>query len=176
MNIFVILLRGVMPTGKNKVPMAELRAALTKVGLKGVQTYIQSGNVIALSDLSQLELEQLVRQVIQKNFGGDIAVFARTAAHFLDILKKNPFTDADTKRLYFTLLADKPVDTLLKTFIITDFSSEKIQVVDTTIYTLYATKYSDSKFNNTYFERKLRVAATTRNFNTMTKLAALSAG
>jgi uncharacterized protein YdeI (YjbR/CyaY-like superfamily) len=34
----------------------------------------------------------------------------------------------------------------------------------------FATRYSDSKFNNNFFERKLKVAATTRNFNTMTKL------
>lgn len=31
----------------------------------------------------------------------------------------------------------------------------------------------DSRFNNNYFERKLKVTATTRNFNTMTKLVKL---
>lgn len=95
--------------------------------------------------------------------GGDIAVLARTAEQFSDILAKNPFGGSDTKRLYFTLLAGKPGSVLLKTFLSTDFAPEQIRIVDTTIYTLYATKYSDSKFNNTTFERKLKVAATTRN-------------
>ncbi|PIQ33057.1 MAG: hypothetical protein CO186_04135 [Zetaproteobacteria bacterium CG_4_9_14_3_um_filter_49_83] len=39
MNRFVILLRGVMPTGKNRVPMALLRTALTEAGLADVQSY-----------------------------------------------------------------------------------------------------------------------------------------
>ncbi len=49
-----------------------------------------------------------------------------------------------------------------------------MRIVGDAIYTLCATKYSDSKFNNGFFERKLHVAATTRNFNTMTKLVELS--
>jgi hypothetical protein len=40
----------IAPCGKNKVLMAPLRAALVKAGLKDVQTYIQSGNLIAASN------------------------------------------------------------------------------------------------------------------------------
>lgn len=43
---FIVLLRGVMPKGKNKVLMAELRKVLTDYGYQDVKTYIQSGNVI----------------------------------------------------------------------------------------------------------------------------------
>lgn len=49
-------------------------------------------------------------------------------------------------------------------------------MVDDTIYTRYATKHSDSRFTNNFFERRLKVAATTRNFNTMSRLVDLSAG
>lgn len=174
MKIFVILLRGIMPTGKNKVPMAALRAALGKAELTNVRTYIQSGNLIAASELSQAKLEQLVHDVIEKNFGGDITVVARTAAQFKNVMKKNPFSHADKSKLYFSLLASRPESNLIKEFLSLDFSPDTVQVVDDVIYTLYATKYSDSKFNNNFFERKLNVAATTRNFNTMTKLIELS--
>ncbi len=74
MKSFIILLRGLTPTGKNKVLMAPLRAALTKAGLRDVQTYIQSGNGIVSTDLTQPALEQLVHEVISKEFGGDVAV------------------------------------------------------------------------------------------------------
>jgi uncharacterized protein (DUF1697 family) len=47
MKHWAIFLRGVAPSGKNRVPMAELRAALGDSGLLDVRTYIQSGNVIA---------------------------------------------------------------------------------------------------------------------------------
>lgn len=43
MKTHIILLRGVMPRGKNKLRMAPLRAALQEVGLCNVGTCIQSG-------------------------------------------------------------------------------------------------------------------------------------
>lgn len=175
MSTFVILLRGVTPTGKNKVPMAPLRAALTKAGLNDVRTYIQSGNVIAISKLTQVALESLVHDVIRKSFDGDIAVIARTAEQLAGILKRNPFADADGARLYFSLFATEPDKKLLKGLLSTDFSPDQVRFVRNTIYTLYATKHSDSKFNNNFFERKLNVAATTRNLNTMVNLVALAA-
>ena len=46
MSAFVVLMRGINVGGKNKIPMAELKARLEELGLEGVATYIQSGNVI----------------------------------------------------------------------------------------------------------------------------------
>ena len=174
MNTFVILLRGVTPTGKNKVPMAQLRTALTKAGLKDVRTYIQSGNVLASSELTQAALEKLVHEIINQSFGGDIAVVARTAKQFAGILKRNPFADADGARLYFTLFAAETDKKVLSEFLSTDFAPDQVRFVKNTMYTLYATEHSDSKFNNNFFERKLKVTATTRNLNTMVKLVALA--
>ena len=175
MNTFVILLRGITPTGKNKVPMAPLRIALTEAGLKDVQTYIQSGNVIAASKLIPAALEKLVHKIIRRSFGGDIAVVARTAGQFARILKRNPFAEAEGARLYFTLFATAPDKKLLKEFLSTDFSPDQVRFVKNTMYTLYATKHSDSKFNNNFFERRLKAIATTRNHNTMVNLVALAA-
>lgn len=174
MNTYIILLRGVTPSGKNKVLMAPLRAALTKAGLKEVQTYIQSGNIIARSSLSSPEIEGLVHEVIRGNFGGDITVLARTPDQLSAILEANPFKDAISPQPYFSVLATEPDGELLRELLSTDFSPDQINYHCNTIYTLYATKHSDSKFNNNYFERKLKVAATSRNINTMTKLVALA--
>ncbi len=171
---YIILLRGVTPSGKNKVPMAPLRIALTKAGLKDVQTYIQSGNVIATTELSPVALERRVHEVIRKSFGGDIAVVARTAEQFASILDRSPFADADGTKLYFSLLATEPDKNLLNELLSIDFSPDQVRVVKNTIYTLYATKHSDSKFNNNFFERKLKVAATTRNLNTLVSLVDLA--
>ena len=86
-----------MPTGKNKVPMALLREALSEVGLENVQTYIQSGNVIASSDLTQAGVEEIVHSTINKKFGGDISVLARTPQQFLSVLESMPFKEVDKK-------------------------------------------------------------------------------
>jgi uncharacterized protein (DUF1697 family) len=174
MKTYIILLRGLTPTGKNKVLMAPLRSVLSEAGLQDVRTYIQSGNIIAASDLTKLEIESRVHEVIRENFGGDIAVLARTPEQFGDILNRNPFGDVGGTKLYFSLLATKPDKKLLHVFQAIDFWPDQVRYINNTIYTLYATKHSDSKFNNNFFERKLKVTATTRNLNTMTKLVDLA--
>ena len=125
MNTFIILLRGVTPIGKDKVLMAPLRAALTEAGLQGVRTYIQSGNIIATSDLNPPDIENLVHKVISHRFGGDIAVLARTARQFSSILKCNPFVNMDYKKLYFSLLDATPNKKLLQHFLSIDFSPDQ---------------------------------------------------
>jgi len=174
MKTYVLLLRGVTPTGKNRVPMAELRVALTEAGLVNVRTYIQSGNVIARSNLDHVRLGHLVHDIIAKSSGADITVITRTPGQFQSILERSPFPVADSARIYFSLLAALPSPEPLQGMLETDFAPDQIRIVADTIYTLYATILSDSRFNNNYFERKLKVAATTRNFNTMTRLAELS--
>ena len=174
MNNYAIFLRGVTPTGKNRVPMADLRVALSGAGLQDVQTYIQSGNVIAKSDLDRASLESLVHEVIVREIGADIAVIARTHTQLELVLEGNPFPLSAVSRTYFSLLKVTPAANLVEALYGLDFSPDTVRVVNYAIYTLYATKYSDSKFNNNFFERKLKVAATTRNFNTLSRCVALS--
>jgi uncharacterized protein (DUF1697 family) len=143
METYIILLRGVMPTGKNKVLMAPLRAALEASGLEEVRTYIQSGNVVARSNLRQSQLETLVHEVIEERFGGDIAVLARTASSFQDILKRNPFANVDTTKLYFTLLATEPEEQRVKAFLLGGYSPDQVTVIGDVVYVLCATQYRD---------------------------------
>lgn len=175
MKNYAILLRGITPTGKNRVPMAELRAALSDAGLLDVQTYIQSGNVIAKSSLDQSSVQSLVHEVIARKIGADIAVIARTHGQLKSVMEGNPFPLNAASRTYFSLLAVPPAAHLTEELSRLDFSPDSVRVGDDAIYTLYATKHSDSKFNNNFFERKLKVAATTRNFNTISRLVELSA-
>lgn len=175
MKNYAIFLRGVTPTGKNRVPMAELRAALSNSGLSDVHTYIQSGNVVAKSALDQMSVQALVHDVIAREIGADIAVIARTHDQLKRVMEGNPFPLSAASRTYFSLLAVLPTVHLVGELSQLDFSPDSVRIVNDAIYTLYATKHSDSKFNNNFFERKLKVAATTRNFNTMSRCVELSA-
>lgn len=175
MKTHVILLRGVTPTGKNRVPMAALRVALAQAGLVDVRTYIQSGNVIARSSMDGSGVAGLVHEVIQQSIGADITVITRTPSQIQRILQRSPFPRTDSARLYFSMLASRPAPDLLEGLQAINFAPDQVKVLDDAIYTRYATQLSDSRFTNNFFERKLKVAATTRNFNTMTRLAELSA-
>ena len=175
MNNYTIFLRGVTPAGKNRVPMAELRIALSNAGLLDLQTFIQSGNVIAKSALDRASVQSLVHEVIAREIGADLAVIARTHGQLKRILESNPFPSSMASRTYFSLLAALPAAHHAEELSQLDFSPDSGKLVNDVIYTSYATKHSDSKFNNNFFERKLKVAATTRNFNTMSRCVQLSA-
>ena len=175
MKTYAIFLRGVTPTGKNRVPMADLRAVLAKAGLLDVRTYIQSGNVVARSNLDQGAIQALVHECIARQIGADLAVMARTHPQIQKILADNPFPPDAAAHTYFTLFASLPAAPLVADLRQLDFSPDEVRVVGDTLYTLYATKHSDSKFTNNFFERKLKIAGTTRNFNTLSHLLELTA-
>ncbi|KDE71144.1 hypothetical protein FUSO6_02035 [Fusobacterium necrophorum DAB] len=55
----IALLRGVTPTGKNRIPkMSYLAQILQEAGFQNVKTYIQSGNIILDTELSEKETEE----------------------------------------------------------------------------------------------------------------------
>ena len=67
-NVYVILMRGINVGGKNKIPMAELKLRLEELGLEGVTPYIQSGNVVARSDLDAASLSARIEDMLPRKF------------------------------------------------------------------------------------------------------------
>ncbi|ARP54768.1 hypothetical protein ALFP_2881 [Alcaligenes faecalis] len=53
---------------------------------------------------------------------------------------------------------------------------DQVRGIDDIAYIVCASRYRDLKANNNFIEKKLKVVATTRNFNTVSKLIALSMG
>ena len=79
----IALLRGVTPTGKNRIPkMSFLVEILEKVGLKKVKTYIQSGNVILERELSKGETVKLIHDTIAKEIGADLSVIIKKKINY----------------------------------------------------------------------------------------------
>ena len=69
MTTYIAMLRGINVGGKNKIPMAELKARLEDLGFKGVTTYIQSGNVILRSDLDAKTLRAKIEDMLASSNG-----------------------------------------------------------------------------------------------------------
>jgi uncharacterized protein (DUF1697 family) len=65
---YLALLRGVNVGGKNKVPMAELKACFEELGCENVRTYIASGNVMFESNKSSAELTEEIQEALPKRF------------------------------------------------------------------------------------------------------------
>lgn len=170
-----VLIRGVTPTGENKVPMAQLRELLeVSPDFSSVQTYIQSGNVILETDLSLQETEQLIHKIILDNFGGYLVIIARNHEQLQRSFKNYPIKNIPTERQYYTFLKEAPTKDGIKKLAERDFGNDKYQIIGDMVYVAFATKASDSRLTNNVIEQKLGVSATTRNYNTMKKLVELT--
>jgi uncharacterized protein (DUF1697 family) len=175
MKTYIVLLRGVMPTGKNKVPMAQLREVLGNAGFENVRTYIQSGNAFVDSGLSPEEIERRVHDLIKKYIGPDLVVVVRTGRQLQKVLNENPFKQGyDVSRIFFALFAGLPPLQEVKELLRQNFSPEELVITKNAAYMYIPGTYGRGILSNNFLEKKLGISATMRNFNTMSKLIEMS--
>ncbi len=164
---FILLLRGVNVSGKNKLPMQELRDLLIKIGYLHVQTYIQSGSIILETTKSKSEVSQNIQKAIQDAFGYDIAVLVKKIPELERVISKYPFSIENPKIVAFVFLNQKPKETCIE---IKGLNEDQFRVHDDIVYIYCPTGFARTKLSNNLFEKKLKVIATTRNFRTTIKL------
>lgn len=86
---YAALLRGVNVGGKNKLAMAELRAALSAHGFKDAKTLLNSGNVL-LSSGSPEEAERSLRTLLSEEFSLEIPVLVLPQTELRALLSHAP--------------------------------------------------------------------------------------
>lgn len=172
---YIALIRGINVGGHKKVPMAELRELLTKSDLENVKTYIQSGNVIFQSKIqSKAELERLIKDDILNHFGFDVSVLVKTRQELKTIFDDCPFSKEKKINSYFALLSEIPEKSLVEEASQKVYENEEYTILKNCIYFYSEKGYGNAKFSLNFFERKLKVNATARNYKTMVKLLSLS--
>lgn len=178
MKIYIALLRGINVAGKKKILMAELRELLTLDGYKDVLTYIQSGNIIfRYSEVPNVEIESKISKLIEEHYGFKVPVLVLSKAQLLKIVEETPYNELyqeEKERIYYTLLKNAPSNSLIDDLMKQDYESEKFSITNDCVYFTCLKGYGKAKCNNTFFEKKLKVSATTRNRKTMDKLIALA--
>jgi uncharacterized protein (DUF1697 family) len=93
MTRYLVLLRGINVGGKNKVPMAPLRAMLEELGYSDVSTYIASGNVILSSERPAAEIKRGIERALPKAFSLHselVAVLVLSAAQLRAVVDRKP--------------------------------------------------------------------------------------
>ena len=164
-----------MPTGKNKVPMEQLREVLGKNGFENVRTYIASGNALVETDLSVRDIETKVHDLIKEHIGPDLTIIVRTGAQLQKVLDENPFKESrDISRVFFVSFARKPASPNIEKLQEEDFGDCQLKFGEDAAYMYIPGDASRSKLSNNFLEKKLDVSATMRNFNTMSRLIKMS--
>lgn len=174
MNSYISLLRGINVSGKNKIKMADLRAMYEKLDFQSVESYIQSGNVkfdYQKTDTKILAIR--IKEEIRKEFGYDINVLVLNREQVYRIADNNPFLkgrNEDIKFLHVTMLENMPDDKLLESISGFQSKDDEFIIKDDIVYIFTPGGYGRTKLSNNFFERKLKISATTRNWKTILKL------
>ncbi|MEY9485392.1 uncharacterized protein (DUF1697 family) [Streptomyces calvus] len=177
---YAALLRGINVGGSRKVPMAELRTLLEGLGLEDVRTHLQSGQAVFTARHGDEEsLAAETAAAVERHFGFGVDVIVRDHAYLKAIVDDCPFPAADLepKQLHVTYFS-APVEP--ERFAGIDpaaYLPEEFRLGDRALY-LYA---PDGLGRSTLADLLARprltqgVVATSRNWNTVTKLAELTA-
>ena len=106
MKRYIALLRGINISGKNKVPMAELRKCFETLDFMEVKTCLNSGNVIfSCKDTDAAELVNRIERMIQHLFSLNIPVFVIPQEELADILRHAPdWWGTENQEIYDNLI------------------------------------------------------------------------
>ena len=173
MKTYIALLRGINVGGHKKLKMADLKLMMEELGFQNVVTYIESGNVV-FSAKEKKGLSDKISKEIEKRFGWEVPVLVKTTDEVAKILKDCPFEETKKTEAYFMLLASPPKKELMEAVREISYPNEEFVLTPDCVYIYFGNGYGNEKLNNNFFEKKLQVPATTRNYRTLTKLVELA--
>ena len=172
----IVFLRGINVGGHRRIPMADLRALLERLGYEGVRTHLQSGNVVLESKASPKALGSAIERGIEDGLGLQVEVFVRTRDELAEVIARDPLGKVATNpsRYLVSFLSGKPAAARVREAAAVDVAPEQFVVIGREIYAWHPNGVQASKLAKVLSERRLGVTATARNWNTVTKLLALA--
>jgi uncharacterized protein (DUF1697 family) len=103
-----------------------------------------------------------------------VPVLVKKASELNEILSKCPFSGEKMEKSYFILLQEKPTNADIQLTSTLSHAAEEFHVENYCVYIYYSKGAGDAKMGTNFFEKKLKVSATARNYRTMVKLLALA--
>jgi uncharacterized protein (DUF1697 family) len=174
MQTYISILRGINVSGHKMIKMDALRKMYSDLNFKNVQSYIQSGNVVFQDKkIKHKDLESKIAKEILREFGFEVPVMVKELEEFVTVLNNNPFLinrNEDNTKLHVTFLSQEPQQLEVDKIKDGQYASDEFIVFGKAVYLFCPNGYGNTKLNNTFFEKKLHVVATTRNWKTINEL------
>jgi uncharacterized protein (DUF1697 family) len=178
MTTYIALLRGINVSGQNSIRMAELKNSFSVLGFSDVQTYLQSGNVLFNTVKSdEGKLAEVIQARITRDYGYEIPVLVLSAAELDLIASSNPLWQqggGDEKLFHATFLYQPVSPGSFQMLKLPAAEGERAVLAGKAIILHCPHGYGKTRLNNSYFERVLKVHATTRNWRTVLALQQMS--
>jgi uncharacterized protein (DUF1697 family) len=175
MTTFVAMLRSVNVAGRNRLPMADLRALMSSLGFEGAATYLQSGNVVFSGTGTPEAVGRAIEEKITAELGLEVPVVMRSRRQLQKTIESTTFSrpDVDPKTRHVTFLAQLPEPQAVEGLVAMDgqFGTDRFEVAGCDVFLHCPGGYGETKLSNVFLERRLGVVATTRNWRTVLALA-----
>ena len=178
-STYLVLLRGINVGGKNKLAMNDLREIMTDIGCENVSTYIQSGNAVFKAEPnSGEEIAAAIETSILERFGLKIPVISRTLDELQRVITENPFLSkaSDESMLHVMFLKNEPTPERVNALDPGRSPGDSYLVEGREIFLLLPNGVANSKLTNAYFDSKLAVISTSRNWRTVKTLREMMEG
>ena len=179
MKRYIALLRGINISGKNKIPMADLRSAMEEQGFSTVKTHLNSGNVIfSHNENNELLLTDQIHVMIQEKFHLDIPVFVIQQEKLKHLLDQSPnWWGTEDKGIYDNLIFmiyPATVETIMERIGEPTVGLEQVLPVDNVIFW----SFDRQKYQKTNWWKKTASVGigemiTIRTANTLHKIATM---
>ena len=176
MPTYVAMLRGINVGGHHRVTMDRLRESFASLGLKNLQTYIQSGNLVfQAARASPSTLRQKMEEKFAADFGFPSLVILRTQEELAQAIAANPFlkpsgSEIDHGKMHVIFLSAPPAADVLKQLQGFTKAPDQSFCAGQEIYVHVPNGFARSSLANNPIERKFLAQSTTRNWRTVNTL------
>lgn len=158
--------------GHNKIKMTALSEMFNETGFEDVVTYIQSGNIIFKDPgkLSDEDLSNAIEKSISETFNLNISAVIRRTEEIEDLVSRNPYLSEknfNPSRMGVVFLKKSPDPEALKKMEDIDFPPDKFEVSGREIFLFCPDGFGRSKLSTNFFEYKMKVIGTARNWQTV---------
>jgi uncharacterized protein (DUF1697 family) len=177
---YAILIRGINVGTAKRVAMADLRALLEELGYTAVKTHLNSGNAVATGpEADPLAQAARIEEALAARTGVSARVLVVTAEHLRAVAAAHPFAaemaavEKGGSRMMAHLLVAAPDPAVLAERDPAAFDPGHAQLGDRVIYQWCPAGLLESPDMHSWAAKHLGVEVTSRNWNTIAKLAEL---
>jgi uncharacterized protein (DUF1697 family) len=177
------LLRGVNVGGRNKLPMADLRDAVTGLGHGDVATYIQSGNVVFTAGDARADpaaVASALERAVADRSGIHADVVVVTRDELAAVVEGNPYPDETDPTHLHVVFGREPLDPAAADDVAAAVrrardkgSRDEATVAGSVVYLRTPDGLGRSELAAQLARRPATSTATTRNWATVTRLLAM---
>lgn len=166
-------------TGHNSLKMADLSSLYKNLGFKENKTYIQSGNVVFRSDqkIPEKEIAEKIERAIFEKYAYSVPVMIRSIDEVRLLFSTNPFLEVqnfDPSKMAVVFLHDNVTEFQHDKMKNINYPPDRFLISGREIFLYCPNGFGRTKLYTNFFEDKMGVTGTARNWKTITTVLALA--